>query len=408
MNSNNIFQVLWATLTAKVTPILTKIKLWTSWNFIKTRVTSGIRGFFSRIFNVRPRNKKDYYEVFGWLVSKRLAFAIVVVLTTLCSLYLISMGMADGTSTSGTQIKTYSYRSLFLRFVDERVQITGEGGYLAYEGQVEKGYVTGNGKLFNRQGVLIYQGEFDKNCYEGTGTQYYDDGTMHYQGQFSNNLYEGTGRLYRSNGSLWYNGSFAQGMMEGEGILYDAGNNAVYQGNFAKNGIVYSDLIGKTTTEAAKAYSGKRVLYEGDDSFTVWMKDIDALYVGGDSTDSLGGETVVESVYVLNSYFPVGTETLTTIDELETYFGTENYEGQSAVTLPEAVCFELLERTATDCGVVTERVYDDYYLVTDYAEDTEVTLYSFEKNGLVYTFVCEDQRGSFAYYNITEADGGQE
>lgn len=405
MKSNNIFQVLWASLTAKITPIFTKIKLWTSWSFIRTRVVARIRGFFSRIFNVRPRDKKDYYEIFGWLVSKRLAFAIAVVITTLSLIYLVNLNLIRGTSTSGTEIKKYSYDSLLLRFAEGRIQITGEGGYLAFEGDVEKGYVAGNGQLYNRAGVMVYQGQFEKNCYEGTGTQYYDDGVMHYQGQFSNNLYQGTGKLYRDNGSLWYNGEFSQGMMEGEGVLYDGGNNVIFQGNFTKDQIVYSDFLGKTTAEASKAYTGKRDLYEDDENFVVVMKDIDAVYAGTQDANALDGAIKVGTVYVLRDSFPVGTEKFSTIEELKSYFGSENYDGKSLITMPEAVCYSQLSGgMSTD--VVTERIYDDYYRVTDYDGEKEVVLYSFEKNGLVYTFVGQDQQGTFSYYSITEAEGG--
>ena len=52
--NNNLFQVLWATIKAKVTPVVTKIKLWTSWNFIRTRLISKIRDFFSSILNISP------------------------------------------------------------------------------------------------------------------------------------------------------------------------------------------------------------------------------------------------------------------------------------------------------------------------------------------------------------------
>ena len=405
MKSNNIFQVLWASLTAKITPIFTKIKLWTSWSFIKTRVVAGIRGFFSRIFNVRPRDKKDYYEVFGWLVSKRLAFAIAVVITTLSLIYLVNLNLIKGISTSGTEIKKYSYDSLLLRFAEGRVQITGEGGYLAYEGDVEKGYVTGSGQLYNRDGVMVYQGQFEKNCYEGTGTQYYDDGVMHYQGQFSNNLYEGIGKLYRDNGSLWYNGGFSQGMKEGEGALYDGSNNLVFQGNFSKDQIVYSDFLGKTTSEASKAYTGRRDLYEDDENFVVVMKDIDAVYAGMQNTNALDGSIKVETVYVLKDSFSVGTESLRTVEELKEYFGSENYEGQSLITMSEAVCSSQLSG-GMSAGVATQRIYDDYYQVTDYDGDQEVYLYSFEKSGLIYTFVSQEQQGTFSYYSITEAEGG--
>lgn len=406
MKSNNIFQILWATLTAKITPIVSKIQTWTSRNFIRTKAVAGIRSFFSRIFNVRPRNKKDYYEVFGWLVSKRLAFAVTVVVITLSVLYLANQSNFRGTGSGGTQIKTYSYDSVFLRFVEEKVQITGEGGYLAYEGDVEKGYVTGSGQLYNRAGIMVYQGQFVKNCYEGTGTQYYDDGVLHYQGQFSNNLYEGTGKLYRDNGSLRYNGDFSQGMMDGEGILYDEGNNAVFQGNFSKDHILYSDFLGKTTSEAAKAYTGKRDLYEDEENFVVHMKDINAVYAGVQDTNTLDGSITVETVYVLEDSFAVGTESLRTIGELKEYFGAENYEGKSLITMPEAVCYGVMQRADVDSGLKTETVYDDYYSVTGYDTDAEVSLWAFEKNGLIYTFVGGEQQETFSYYSITGAEGG--
>lgn len=406
MNSHNIFQILWASLTAKITPLVTKIRLWTSWNYIKTRGTAKIRSFFTKIFDVRPRHKKDYYKVFGWLVSKRLAFAAAVVITTVCILYLVNLNLIRGISTSGTQISKYSYDSLFLRFVDGMVQITGEDGYLAYEGEVEKGYVTGNGKLYNRDGVMIYQGQFQKNCYEGTGTQYYADGVLQYQGEFSSNLYEGTGKLYRETGSLRYNGEFSQGMLEGEGVLFDEGNNVVFQGNFSRNHIVYSDFLGKTTSEVAKVYTGKRDLYEDEEYFVVAMKDIDAVYVGAQDTNALDSSITVDTVYVLESTFPVGTEQLDTIGQLRDYFGTEDYEGQSLVTMPEAVCYGYLTQGNGAYNLEMEYVYDDYRKVTGYADDAEVSLISFEKDGLIYTFVSGEQGEGFSFYSITKAEGG--
>ena len=81
---------------------------------------------------------------------------------------------------------------------------------------------------------------------------------------------------------------------------------------------------------------------------------------------------------------------------------------QVGFTQPEAIldryAFQLSGGMATD--VAAERIYDDYYRVTDYDREKEVFLYSFEKNGLIYTFVGQDQQGTFSYYSITEAEGG--
>ena len=73
--------------------------------------------------------------------------------------------------------------------------------------------------------------------------------------------------------------------------------------------------------------------------------------------------------------------------------------------MPEAVCSSQLSG-GMSAGVATQRIYDDYYQVTDYDGDQEVYLYSFEKSGLIYTFVSHEQQGTFSYYSITEAEGG--
>ena len=46
---DNLFKVLITSAKAKVTPLVTKVKLWTSWNFIRTRVISKIRDFFASL-----------------------------------------------------------------------------------------------------------------------------------------------------------------------------------------------------------------------------------------------------------------------------------------------------------------------------------------------------------------------
>ncbi len=133
---DNLFKVLITSAKAKVTPLVTKVKLWTSWNFIRTRVISKIRDFFASLLNVRPRHKKDYYEAFGWLISRRLAIALVVVVGVLSLYYLFSVHSVLPSGKT-ERVKTYAYDSILLRFAEEKVRILGESGYLAYEGQVE-------------------------------------------------------------------------------------------------------------------------------------------------------------------------------------------------------------------------------------------------------------------------------
>ena len=333
---DNLFKVLITSAKAKVTPLVTKIKLWTSWNFIRTRLITRIRDFFTSLFNVRPRHKKDYYEMFGWLVSRRLAIALMVAVGVFSLYYLFSVhSILPSAKTEG--VKTYDYDSILLRFAKEKVRILGKSGYLAYEGQVENGSVTGYGTLYNPQGVVVYQGNFDKNQYQGSGTRYYDSGITMYVGEFEQNLFHGSGKLYRESGSLAYDGEFSLGKREGEGRLYDSGGNLIYTGSFAHDALLYSALLGKKVSEVSEAYKGTRTLYEGGQDFVVVLEDIGAMYLGAAETDTLNGERTVEQVLVLQDSFQGGGVVCTDIPELREYFGTEDYAGNASVTLLEAV-----------------------------------------------------------------------
>ena len=408
---DNLFKVLITSAKAKITPLVTKIKLWTSWNFIRTRLISRIRDFFGSLLNVRPRHKKDYYEAFGWLISRRLAIALVVVTGVISLWYLFSVHSVLP-SAKTESVKTYDYDSLMLRFVEEKVRILGKSGYLAYEGQVEKGSVTGYGTLYNPQGVIVYQGNFEKNLYQGNGTRYYDDGTVMYVGQFEQNLFHGTGKLYRESGSLAYDGEFSLGKKEGEGRLYDAGGNQVYTGAFSQDALLYSALLGKKVSEVSQAYKGRRTLYEYGQEFAVVLEDIEAMYLGAGETDTLDGERIVEQVLVLKDSFQGGDRFCTDIGELRDYFGKEDYAGNAAITFPEAVAVGRVTSKGTGIGFRREvemeatSEYENYHQVEGYDEDYTVYLYSFHKDGLVYNFICQDRESGFSFYTIEQMGEG--
>lgn len=403
--------MLLASIKAKITPLVTKFRQITSENFIRTRVIAKIREFFVLLFDVRPKNKKDYYEVFGWLISKKLAYAIVVVIGVLSMIYLVSIRSMYLPQKQTDGIKTYDYDDVMLRFAKGKVRIRGKSGYLAYEGDVEKGSVTGSGNLYGVDGTLLYQGEFAQNEYEGSGTQYYPDGTMHYKGAFSGNLYEGTGKLYRENGTLSYDGEFARGMKEGIGKLYAAGDKPVYEGSFSKDQLVYSALLGKSTAEVAQAYTGSRVIYRNDSDFTVLMPDIQALYIGVTDEANLEEQVMVDSVYVLKDSILIGDQECTTIKDLKAAFGEIVYEGNSIVTLPEAVAINYLNtKKQTMNGSVeleTTDEYTDVITVNRIQDDYPVYLYSFRKDGLLYTFVCKDKNDTFSFYSIMSEEGAE-
>ena len=59
---------MFSVLRSKVTKLWTKIRLWTSVQFLQTRVLAKLRKFFTQLLDVRPREKKDYYsmEILVW------------------------------------------------------------------------------------------------------------------------------------------------------------------------------------------------------------------------------------------------------------------------------------------------------------------------------------------------------
>ncbi|MBR6257334.1 MAG: hypothetical protein IKR23_08145 [Lachnospiraceae bacterium] len=402
----NFFKILLQSIKARITPILTKIKLFTKPSFILTRLTELIKTFFTKTLNVKPRHKDDYYTIGNWMVSKKLAFAVVIIVGVLSLVYIYTSwsGLFPGSKNDG--IKTYDYNDVLLKFTKGTVRIKGKSGYLAYEGEVSNGSCNGQGTLMNPAGFVVYQGSFQNSMYEGQGNQYYQDGTLWYQGAFHENLHSGTGRLFRTNGSLEYEGEFALDMKEGQGTLYDLGHNEVFNGQFTLDDIKYSDLIGKKTSEIASAYKGKRTLYESGDERVRYMPDISAMTVEYLDEESIDTEATVEQVYVMKSTFNTAEGPVKTFSSIANYLGQPIYVGVSYATLPELLTINKLN-AATE-GIVMNgpadidmtSVFTEYTEVTDYDDEYEVYLHTYHKDGLLYTFVTMQSLDSFSFYYI--------
>ncbi len=410
---DNLFTILTSTIKSRFASIVAKVRLWTSWSFVKTRIIGGIRDFFVKLMDVRPKHKNDYYTIFGWLVSKKLAYAVIIFVGVISLWYISVTTQVFSRFSLNGGLRTYAYNNVLLRLAKNRVRIKGKSGYLAYEGEVDKGFVTGQGNLYSPAAVLLYSGAFEKNKYEGAGTQYYDDGVMHYTGNFHENLYEGAGKLYRQDGTVEYEGEFMQGMKEGQGVLFDQGNNKLYEGSFASDDIVFSELLGKGADEIRSKYLGRQVLYEGGDfaenQSVIVLEDINALYLAqsDDSASDEGAKAV--SVYVMSDEFHSGTVTAKNVNDLKALMGEPFYEGNSNVILPEAVAINRLNASsyAVNGSVTmdTDMVYSDDIIVNDFDRGYQVYIYSFKRGGLVYSFVGEGKDGDFDFYYITDGGG---
>lgn len=399
----NIVEILITTIRAKLQPVLNRLKLLTNKSFLKNKLLVRIRNFFFRLLDIRPRDEQDYYSFLGWLVSRRLAMAALVVVSVLCVAFLRT-SKPDRTE-SAFPYKAYRYNSLMLRLATGKVQILGRSGYMAYIGDVEMGIVKGRGTLYSPQGDMVYDGEFDANAYNGTG-KYYENGQLRYEGGFKDNLYEGEGKLYRDNGVLRYEGSFHLGRMSGEGILYDAFQNPIYAGRFQEDRIMYQDMIGKTAPELSGLYMGTREILMADDIYEVYMKDIDAVYFGEDAVNTLEEEFVVKGIYVLQpQVFLCGRE-MTDIPQVRESLGEPAYEGntwlepEDEIALDKACDLRGENVLYGRSGCRETPVYEDVKEVSGFDGDYQAYIYVYESEGITYTFFCRDREEGFDFYRI--------
>ncbi|MBR4983754.1 MAG: hypothetical protein IKY94_14510 [Lachnospiraceae bacterium] len=405
---NSLFQGFLNAIKAKIVPLWTKIRLLTNPTYLKTESLRRLIIYFRNLTDIRPRDKQDYYGVFGWMVSKRLAFFIVAFVGLASAVYLTQIQPLSVFTSDKTGVKTYSYNSIPLRFTKGNVRILGKSKYLAYEGNVEKGRANGIGVLYRKDGTKVYEGSFENSQFQGNGVTYYPTEQIQYKGSFGKNLYNGSGELYRKNGSLEYKGAFLNGMKEGEGILYDSGNNPVYKGNFSKNQLMYSEFVGKSTAEVNSIYVGKKTIYTDEEYFVVDMSDIDAVYYGKQQEENLSDEVAVEGVYVLKNTFEYSGEKSESVYQIREIMGEPIYEGNAYLILPEAVAIHILNGTGNDFyGEVleeTQQILADAININAYDEEYSVYIYSYVQDGLRYTFFGKDRSGKFAMYLIEKEE----
>ncbi|WP_029322104.1 hypothetical protein [Butyrivibrio sp. AE3004] len=408
IGGDGLLNVLIQTIRSRMTGLVTKFRLYTNWNFIKTKIVARLRDFFAALLGVKPRNKHDYYTIGRWMISKRLVYAFVIIIGVI-SIWYITTESTLFKRFAEDGIKTYNYDSFRLRMAKGHVKIKGKSGYLAYDGNVQSGFVEGEGTLFNKEGTVIYTGNFSENKYEGEGTQNYNSGVMHYRGGFHENIYEGKGTLYREDGTTEYVGDFSQGMKNGTGVLYDRAENELYTGTFSSDSIVYSELLGKTASEVAECYKGKGELFTASNESVYVMQGINALYHAEMEAEALDESEVIDSVYVLSDIFNYGNIKAKTLGELEELFGDPVYEGNTGVIFPEAVAINRInsERSILQGNVKmdTEQPFTDVTEVNSFDHDYAIYVYSFKKGDNIYSFVTNGINDGFEFYYITGTEG---
>ena len=403
-----IFDTLFSALRAKATSLWNKIRLVFTLSFWQTKVISKLRQFFSKLFDVRPRDKRDYYPMFRWLVSKRLAYAIVVALSVVCLLILWQIG-SGWIAKDGGGDPTYRYNSIVLKFYSGRARVTAHDGYVAYIGDVKKGVAEGQGALYNANNDLVYEGAFSGSKYNGTGTLYYPGEGVRYVGTFVDNEYSGSGKEYRASGVLEYEGEYSQGKRAGAGKLFNASGNAIYAGNFRSGDIVYDELLGKTMAEVAQMYTGTQTLYSYDTESCIDMQEIGVVCGLKDGSDSLEPEWSVSTVFIPATEIVLDNVTCTTVSEVANQLGITEYEGETPVLLAEAVTINSLTEDSAlrfeKVDMQTDSSFEEAVNVTGYDQNYPVYIHSFEREGMVYTFYTNEENGDrFDFYSISLAE----
>ncbi len=377
--------------------------------YILQMIIVRFRIMVTRMLDVKPKHKKDYYTFFGWMVSRRLTHLILFVVGVGCLIYIVNVQPLKEAATdasTGNSYSSYRYSSIPLRFLDKNVNIKAKDGYIAYTGAVKKGYASGQGTLYRADGSKVYEGNFEKSKYSGQGTLYYPSEQIEYSGEFSNNLYEGTGTLYRENGAKVYEGSFSKGLKEGEGILYNATDDQVFAGSFHLDQIIYSQLLNKSADEIGQLYTGRQLIYANSDDTenAVILSDIDVIYLSEDNSNSMDEAMTSDLLCIGSDSFKYGGQEYTTTEELTEVLGQPIYEGNSYLTMTEAVAIDWLQNRGRDIefntGLVTATELDELYTVNSYNEDASLYLHTYEIGEQTYTFLSLGKTGSFFMYEI--------
>lgn len=364
------------------------------------------REYGSCLPHIRPGGKADYMIIGGWMIARRLA-VLALAFLGLGSLWVIFACLPARSDTVTDGVSVYRYNALPLRFKSGQVAILGRSGYLAYEGEVEGGAANGNGVLYAPGGDLVYRGGFSQNQYSGSGERYYPGNILWYTGDFMENQFDGEGTLYRENGVIEYEGGFSKGQKEGHGILYNGSGKQIYEGSFQKDRIVYEEMAGRSASEMASLYTGRRMAYTSDREYCVFLPEISAVYRAYNGEETVDGEWTVDGIYVLSQSICLGGSLLENIPQVSGAVGPAVYEGNTRLTMPDAVAVNRAGGQEDMGGGVRMEMtplFEDCMQVTGYDKEYLMYLYRFDTADYLYTFFCTEKNGGFFCYLIEEKE----
>ena len=80
-----------------------------NFEYLKITLQTYLGTLFKKLLDVKPKDKKDYYTVFNWMISKKLAYTMVIIVGLLSAYYILMMSpvkLGAGASTINSY-KTY-------------------------------------------------------------------------------------------------------------------------------------------------------------------------------------------------------------------------------------------------------------------------------------------------------------
>lgn len=326
------------------------------------------------IFSFSPHSESEYFRLGRLKVGRRLVLLVILLLGMFSLLYIVISGASW--SREPGNIRTYKYNSFLLPYISGQVKIKALEGYVAYEGDVEGGVVSGFGLLYNDRGQTIYEGEFRENEFCGEGKLYDDEGFLKYKGEFKHNRFEGQGELYNERGER------------------------IFTGNFAEGNILYASFLGKTTGEINEMYSGGRELYYNDKIFAVRMNNLSVCYTADSPENNLEGKTVVEKVFVVGGTYGDEREESVKTEEIQEILGEPVYEGSLRIDEAEAVALGYTQ------NFELQEILNDVYEIRAFDKNAFLYIYDFRHNNLDYTFYFREKNTGFLMYSIAEIKEG--
>lgn len=213
---------------------------------------------FFKDLKLKPTKRSDYIDVGSVFVAKILVIVMFALIIGIIALFVVVLW------------PWFAHNILTARFYQSQKEIPQYSGKVAiyydksfhnkmFEGRLDHGDYTGQGKIFYENGAVKYKGNFSKGKYQGEGITYSKSGQEVYNGNFRSGQYNGQGTLHIDKNDV-YKGAFSNNTENGQGSFYK-GNTRVFQGNMKD---------GKKSGSGTSYYDDGNTQYVGDFSNDVF------------------------------------------------------------------------------------------------------------------------------------------